>query len=95
MTFGINPRTRKYLLGIVGIWALIGVEIGAFYGHAPYPALVPVAFVVALGEWAIMTLLFLRLKEEAWGFSAVLYALLLLAVLLVGTLVLLMRVFFE
>jgi hypothetical protein len=95
MTFGVNPRTRKYLFGIVGIWVLIGIETGVFCAHAPNPALVPVAVVVALGEWAIMTLLFLRLKEEAWGYSTVLYALLLLAVLLVGTLVLLMRVFFE
>lgn len=95
MTFGVNPRTRKYLFGLVGIWMLIGIETGVFYAHAPNPALVPVAVVVALGEWAIMTLLFLRLKEEAWGYSTVLYALLLLAVLLVGTLVLLMRVFFE
>jgi heme/copper-type cytochrome/quinol oxidase subunit 4 len=94
MTFGVNPRTRKYLLGIASIWVLIGIEIGAFYAHAPRPALVPVCLVAAFCEWAIMTLLFLRLKEEAWGYSAVLYALLLLAVLVVGTLVLLMRVFF-
>ena len=95
MTFGINPRSRKYLLGIVGIWVLTGIQIGAFYSHAPYPALATVALVMALGEWAIMTLLFLRLKEEPLGFAVVLYALLLLAVLVVGTLVLLMRVFFE
>ena len=95
MTFGINPRTRKFLAGAIAIWTLIGLEIGVFYSHAPYSVLVPVALAVALAELMIMTVLFLRLKEEAWGFSAVLYPLLLLAILLVGTLTLLMKVFFE
>jgi heme/copper-type cytochrome/quinol oxidase subunit 4 len=91
----INRQSRRYLFGITGIWLLLGVQIGVHYAHAPWSALVPVALICALGEWLIMTLIFLRLKEEPWGFSAVLYPLLLLAVLLVGTLLLLLRVFFE
>jgi uncharacterized membrane protein SirB2 len=95
MNLRINPRSQKYLLGMAGIWLLLGVEIGTFYAQAPWPALVAVALVCALGEWLIMTLIFLHLKEEPWGFSTVLYPLLLLAVLLTGTLVLLLKVFLE
>lgn len=95
MNLPINRRSQKYLLGAAGIWLLLGIQIGTFYVQAPWPALVPIALLCALGEWLIMTLIFLHLNEEPWGFSAVLYPLLLLAVLLVGTLLLLMRLFFE
>lgn len=95
MTFGLHPRTRRFLLGAAAIWVLLGLEIGVFYSHAPYPALVTVVLVAGLLELLIMTLLFLHLSEEVWGFSAILYSLLLLAILLVGVLVLLMKVFFE
>lgn len=95
VNFRIHQRSQKFFFGAVGIWLLLGVEVGTFYAHAPWPALVPVVLVCGLGEWLIMTLVFLRLKEEPWGFSAILYPLLLLAVMLVGTLTLLMRVFFE
>ena len=95
MNLGLSQESRKILFGTAGIWLLLGIQIGTFYSHAPWPALVPVVMVCALGEWLIMTLIFLRLKEEPWGFSVILYPLLLLAVMIVGTLELLLRVFFE
>lgn len=95
MILKLHPRSRKFLLGIAGIWLLLALQIGVFYAHAPWPLLVPVALVAGLLEWLILTLLFLHLKEEAWTFSVALFPFLLLAVLLVGTLTLLMRVFFE
>ena len=91
----LQPRTRKSLIGIIAIWALLGVEIGAFYSRAPWAVLVPVALVAGLLEWLAITVLFLHLDEESWCFSIALYPALLLAVLLVGTLTLLMHVFFE
>lgn len=95
MKLTMHPKTRKYLAGAAGIWLLLGLEIGLFYAHVAWPTLVTIALLAALGEWLIMTVIFLQLDEERWGFSAVLFPLLLLAVLLVGTLQLLMRVFFE
>jgi hypothetical protein len=95
MSVTLHPRTRRFLIGAVGIWLLLGVEIGVFYSHAARPVLVPVALVAGLLEWLIITVLFLQLDEEPWIFSVALYPLLLLAVLLVGTLTLLLRVFFE
>lgn len=89
----IHPRSRKFLIGLVGIWLLLGLQLGVFYANAPWPVLVPVGLLTGLLEWFILTLLFLHLKEEPWAFSVALYPLLLLAVLLVGTLTLLMRVF--
>ena len=95
MILRIQPRTRKFLIGMMGIWLLLGLELGVFYAHAPWPVLVPVGLLAGLLEWLILTLLFLHLKEVSWAFSVAFFPLLLLAVLLVGTLTLLMRVFFE
>jgi hypothetical protein len=89
------PRTRRYLAAGIAIWVLLGIEIGTYYSHAPYSVLVPVALMCGLGAWLLITLVLLHFDEEAWGFLVVFYPLLLLATLLVGTIVLLMRVFFE
>jgi heme/copper-type cytochrome/quinol oxidase subunit 4 len=95
MIAGLRSQPWRYLIGLIGIWLLLGLEIGVFYSHAPWPVLVPVAMVAGLCEWLIIILFFLHFKKEPWGFSVVLFPLLLLAVLLVGTLNLLLRVFFE
>ena len=95
MSHTLQPRTRKSIIGIVAIWLLLGVEIGVCYSRSSWAVLVPVALVAGLLEWLVITVLFLHLDEESWFFSVALYPLLLLAVLLVGTLTLLMHVFFE
>lgn len=95
MIAGFRSRNRRFLAGAIGIWMLLGIELGVFYSHAPWAVLVPVVLVAGLCEWLIIILLFLHFKEEPWGFTVVLFPLLLLAVLLVGTLNLLLRVFFE
>ena len=95
MILRMNPATRKYLLAAAGIWLMLGLEIGVYYSHAPWPVLVTIALVAGLIEWLILTLVLLHLKEEQWFFSVTLFPLLLLAVMIVGTLLLIMRVFFE
>jgi hypothetical protein len=91
----IHGTTRRFILAIIGVWLLLGLEIGVFYSHAPPAVLVPVVGVCAVLEWMLMTLILMRLEEEPVGFATVLYPLLLLAAMIVGTVTLLMVVFFE
>ncbi|MGH7906436.1 MAG: hypothetical protein ACREP6_07385 [Candidatus Binataceae bacterium] len=95
MTFRLHTRTRRFVVGLVAIWCLVGLEIGVFYAHTPSPILIPVILIAALIELMITTLLFMRLDEEPIGFAAILYNLLLLAALIVGTITLLMMTYFQ
>jgi hypothetical protein len=92
MTF--YPRTRRFLIGQVAIWLLFGLEVGVYYASPPNLVLTTVLLVVAGIEIFIFTALFMEFMYSPVGYGLVIYFLLALAALIVGTLDLLLLGYF-
>jgi cytochrome c oxidase subunit IV len=87
-----HPGPKKYLMIMLILGILTGIEVAVFYIEALAPVLVPTLLVLTTGKFALVVMYYMHLKFDSRLFSWVFVAPLILTMAVVVSLIILFHV---
>jgi cytochrome c oxidase subunit IV len=87
-----HPGPRQYLIIMVILGVLTGLEVAVFYIEALSAVLVPILLVLTAGKFALVVMYYMHLKVDSRIFSWVFVAPLILTIAVVVSLIVLFHI---
>ena len=89
-----KPSITAYLIVAAFLTVLTAMEIAVAYVPALRSVLVPVLLIMSGSKFVLVVMFYMHLRYDSWAYSVVFLPLMLLAVVVTGSLIVLMANFF-